>query len=258
MNYAKLAPLLNLKLPPELALKGLKKLNPKIGKFIQKASLAGFTADQIFKFIQDKGPQSEPSDYMDPFEGSSRSMIEQSNKRVSNLKKGIAGAATLGGAALGGGLAAQIGAGLEPELLEAEQQQIGYDNREQLEYDPYDRRPNIPQEGEVLTTPPPPRGKYPPAMIRPEFTPDFLKYLRPLIVNGTINKDDNETIMGFFDYWQGTEGQRRGSPFVEFEKYRVNRSGRMQPQDMQGQQASTGQEKLMAILEKLAQLRGGR
>ena len=49
-----LLPLLSRFLPAGLAVKGISKVNPRIGSFITNAATAGYTADSIMDFLRDR------------------------------------------------------------------------------------------------------------------------------------------------------------------------------------------------------------
>lgn len=264
----KILPLLSKYIPKDIASKGLSKIDKNLGKFIAASTASGYSIDQVLDFLRDNsGFGNDSENNSSPYRGDlnieERVSLKRANqpndvgKVLKNIGKAGAAAGILGAAGMSGlGTASSI---LPDEILgaEEEQRQIPYQDRQQLEYDPYDKRPEVPPDRKNLITEPPPEGKYPPPKPRPNFTPDFLNYLRPLIVNGTVDKDDRETIDDFWSYWQTTQGAKRSSPFVEFEKFRVNRNSQV-PDSPSKQNQGKGAADLMRILEKLQQMRGGK
>lgn len=60
---SKILPFLSKYIPQELAIKGMSKIDPRMGKFIQKSMSEGYDYDEVKEFIGEKfeQPQSEPA-----------------------------------------------------------------------------------------------------------------------------------------------------------------------------------------------------
>lgn len=72
---SKVAPFLSSYLPQNLAIAGLSKISPKMGKFINNAMEAGYSFDAVKEFIGDKLEQSKPQEKEQPKEN--RNIIQQ-------------------------------------------------------------------------------------------------------------------------------------------------------------------------------------
>lgn len=97
MTLAKILPLLNRLIPSGLAIKGLQKLNPNIGKFVTNATALGFGVDQILGYVRDQ---------VEPMQVEGRPDERASERRVQQGKAperalGSLGKAAIGGAAIG-------------------------------------------------------------------------------------------------------------------------------------------------------------
>lgn len=56
----RIAPFLNRMIPADLAIKGLTKINPQLGKFIGGAMAAGYTAENALDIVREKTGEEEP------------------------------------------------------------------------------------------------------------------------------------------------------------------------------------------------------
>lgn len=125
----RITPFLNQLIPAGIAAKGLEKVDSRLGKFVQRALASGYTIDAAMDFLrnnlgEDNQRQSElqrgqQSGTLRPDEEASLQMINESQQP----QKLLGTAATLGGAALGGGLGA--GLGLAGQALEGNSGQLG-------------------------------------------------------------------------------------------------------------------------------------
>ncbi len=58
-GFSQVLPFLNSLIPEEISIKGLSKINPRLGGFVKKALKSGYGLDEIKSFIKEKGESSE-------------------------------------------------------------------------------------------------------------------------------------------------------------------------------------------------------
>lgn len=137
----KLLPLLNRLIPTGLAFKGLKKLNPRIGKYLDNASSL-YGMDTAVNFLRDELNPETPDKRLRPDERAAM----QRNKQAEQPLRALGAAAKIGGAALLGGVGGGAAAGaeaLQGELLPPEQQQ------QQMKGIPYNPQKSLPGRGQA-------------------------------------------------------------------------------------------------------------
>jgi hypothetical protein len=80
---ARIAPLLSKFIPEDIAIKGLTKLDPRMGKFINSAMKLGHSFDEVKDFIGEKiQPKSaQQEEEFNPSEQKRRDMLQKANQR---------------------------------------------------------------------------------------------------------------------------------------------------------------------------------
>ena len=104
---SRILPLLNEYIPEEMALRGISKISPKMGSFLQNGLAAGLPLSAGLNFIREKlskSPKSKMDKTLRPDEQSSQSRIEANERQ----NEGIKTVAKLGAGAVAGGLGSAL------------------------------------------------------------------------------------------------------------------------------------------------------
>ena len=101
---ARLMPFLNKLIPAGLAVKGISKLNPKLGAFIQNAVGTGYAAETALDYIRDKMSPSGSTSERNRLEGSSSLTPQEESARGKRRQEGAVGSALGGALGLASGL----------------------------------------------------------------------------------------------------------------------------------------------------------
>ena len=104
----KLIALLNRHVPALLASKGIEKIMPRMGKFINNAAPV-YGLDATINFLRDEFSPPSPDQSLRPDEQAANQRVHQANQPL----RALGAAAKIGGAAALGGLPGAIGAGAE-------------------------------------------------------------------------------------------------------------------------------------------------
>lgn len=139
----KILPLLNRLIPSSLAIKGLQKLDPRMGKFLDHATSI-YGADAAINFLRDELSPPSPDNTLRLDEQAAQQRKRQSDlplRALGTLAK-AGGALALGG--LGGG-ALSAADSLQGELLPPEQEQ----QQQQMKGLPYNQQRALPGRGEA-------------------------------------------------------------------------------------------------------------
>jgi hypothetical protein len=215
--FNKILPFLNKYIPKDIAAKGLSKVDKNFGKYIAASTAAGYTLDEVLDFLRNQSGFGDKPPTQNPYRGD-MNLQEKASLRNANQPNDVGKVLKT----LGAGAGALAGVGGLIGLPENEEGQP-VENQQQAETQ------------------------------KPAYDQDFLKYLRHLIKNGTVEESDDQTIDNFWRYWKATEGKKRSSPFVEFEKFRVGTSDFLNIPKKEEQQQGGLNPSLAEALKKVQQ-----
>ncbi len=242
-----IAPLLSKLIPAPLAIKGLSKLNSKVGKFIFDATAYGYGADQILDYLrnqfegthqtQERSRLESGSPSLRPDELSSLEQMKQREAPSRLLQKGIATAAGLSGGL--GGMEENEMQNQQPKEVSRSTTQVTPLQEEQME---------------------PPQKRQSPQGILEALSPQLKQFVEDRISKGgplnriaalakshffdEVNQIQQESGMEFSDLLESLYGQERNSARV---------MGLQQQPDQGKQQLANS---MMAAVEMMRQLRG--
>ncbi len=145
-------PFLSKYIPFNIASKGLKKIDPRFGNFIESSVASGYTANEIMDFIREKigHPEKdalESKKSLRPDEKASLERLRQQERPI----KALQGAASLGlgvaGGLLGMGMGDEQGDAIAPDEILPAQNQIGFQSPNQIGNQPQQSLPSPEQAG---------------------------------------------------------------------------------------------------------------
>jgi len=142
-NIRKIFPFLSGYVPDDLALKGISKINPSLGKFLTNGLTKGLSLATGLEYLRNRFFSDEPE--IDQTMRSDEKVVQSEKNRYKSMENKIGGAASLGLGLAGGGIASSLASSGIDSLfggVDQEAGQIGQEMQQQAELQQPTNDPN--------------------------------------------------------------------------------------------------------------------